>query len=91
LNQGGGLFSSGTSTLTDVAIQFNAATSNNNGKGGGIYVLSGTTETVSGCTVSGNTAQWNANGRGATVFEGATLIKNEELNTWTDPVYWNDE
>ncbi|MDO4730897.1 MAG: InlB B-repeat-containing protein, partial [Clostridia bacterium] len=46
---GGGVYSMGTTTITNAKIQSNEAT---NGAGGGVYVKSGTT-TISGCTIGG--------------------------------------
>jgi predicted outer membrane repeat protein len=56
LTEGGGLYTRGAATLTNVDIEDNKATDPLNGKGGGIYVRLGTTTLVTGCTVFDNTA-----------------------------------
>jgi hypothetical protein len=88
--EGGGLFTSGTATLTNVSVLNNQATGANNGKGGGIYVLSGTTTLVSGCTVSGNRAAWEGGGWGICYKAVATLNIDYDLNDIIDDVICED-
>lgn len=91
-NQGGGLYqdylTNPTTSLTNVSIQGNWTTNTTSGKGGGIYVATGTVTLVSGCTVSGNCSAVQNGGNGASwkttgLFTG-TLIDNPRLNTITD-------
>jgi predicted outer membrane repeat protein len=54
VSEGGGCFSRGNVQFQDVSIQGNRATDASTGKGGGVYVRSGTTELISGCLVVDN-------------------------------------
>jgi hypothetical protein len=82
VQEGGGLFSNGDATLTNVTIEYNQATSGTRGKGAGIYLRSGTLTLVSGCTISGNTASAPNGGNGICRASGgaATLILNPDDN-----------
>ncbi len=77
-DQGGGLFNSGTATLTNCTISGNTAS----GKGGG-FSSSGT-GTLINCTISGNTA---SNGGGMFIGSDTTTLGNTIVagNTTTLP------
>jgi hypothetical protein len=91
LNGGGGLFTNGDATLTNADLEENSATSTGRGKGGGIYVLAGTTTLVSGCTVYENYGGWTDNYDGIVYNSNAVLVPNYNDNPGIiDPV-WNDQ
>ncbi len=69
-NEGGGIFNSGTLTLTTVVVSGNHAT-NNNGGGGGIWNEGGTL-TLTNSSVSDNSAG-NGGGGGIVMDGGGTL------------------
>jgi hypothetical protein len=95
VNEGGGIFirngpnSAATATFTNVIISFNMATGQQNGKGGGLYLMSGTARFDSGCSIDNNSAAANPNGNGAQVGATDTIfIMNGDLNTWDDSVFY---
>lgn len=87
-NEGAGLYNRAIAfseaTLTNVSIQNNWTTDATTGKGGGIYLDSGTVTLVSGCTVAGNTSAVQGGGNGISWRPGSTLNDNVRLNTITD-------
>jgi predicted outer membrane repeat protein len=68
-DDGGGLYSTGTTTFTNVSIVSNGATN-----GGGVFVSDGAT-ILDSCTINNNRIRQNGVGRGGSWFGGATLTR----------------
>src|SRR5207248_2852614 len=72
---GGGMFNSGTATLTECTVSGNGVSGNpfsGYGKGGGVF--NSGTATLTDCTVSGNSAFGGVNGSfGGGVFNSGTV------------------
>ncbi len=70
---GGGLFgaANSTTTLTNVAVDANAATGTTGANGGGLHFAANTTWTLSGTTVSGNTSTGLGGGIGTAGSSGS--------------------
>ena len=86
-NFGGGIFNSGTLTLTECSVAGNSATGGNGNFGGGIWnevghTLTLTRSTVSGNSISGGTG--NHNGAGIT-NRGTLTIVNSTISGNTAP------
>jgi hypothetical protein len=79
--KGGGIYSSGTATLTNCTLSGNTAGvlgGTLGGYGGGMYADAGSTTTLTDCTVSGNTAIYagGVNSYGALTMDHCTLSNN---------------
>ncbi len=73
--KGGGLYNEGTTTLTDVTVSADSAST----LGGGLYTKSGGAITLTDCTVSGNTAGAGGGGlysKGTTTLTDCTVSSN---------------
>jgi hypothetical protein len=74
---GGGIFNSGTLTVTDTTISGNTS-SLSDGGGGGIY--NGGTATVTDSTLSGNTGPSNGGGGGIENVDGTVTVEDSTIS-----------